>query len=151
MQYTGRTLFTRPASGDADPFPGAVNPLGTASWVFDMWTIFPNQVLVMMRNVFFVFRYFPLGPHRTRWDYSFFFRGKCRKFSDLFCREIGVVDVRNLLPEDMKVSREVHENLRSGALTHSPVASDMEACIMDFYRKVLEKAGVPESRLAEYA
>lgn len=134
-----------------EQFPGAMNPIESERWIFDMWTIFPNHVMLVLRDMMYVFRAWPLEVNKVHWEFNWFFRGNIEKFSDVMLREHSHFNVYWALPEDIPVGEWVQESLRSGAAPKALVGNDMEATVRALHEKLLRHLGMTEENLDEYA
>lgn len=143
-----------PKGGEAQldkKFSKATNQLGSERWIFDMYTIFPNHVMLVLRDMMYVFRAWPIDINTVHWEFNWFFNGPTEKFSDKLLREHAHFDAMWALTEDFPVGEWQQENLLSGALPQSWVGADMEATVRAFQEKLLMHLGMTEENLHDYA
>lgn len=107
--------------------------------MFDCYTFFPNLILFVRSEVLSVMRVWPKSVHEAEWEWDWFFNSEMETFGHLFNREHGRIATRDALTEDWPMCEHTHDNLRSGLLGETLVASAMESSVRAHYEKLLAR------------
>ena len=153
MKYgTTSNWVDQDTSVAAEQIADSVNLNGSSRWVFDCYTIFPNLLLFIGKDVLTIMISRPHDTHESAWEIDWFHKDKLRNFGNLFSREQGRLATRNALTEDWPVVEWAHENMRAGVMNTGTIGSDMEATVSAHYLKLLRHLGLSENELEnEYA
>ena len=139
--------------GDASPrIDAAKSKAAFADSVgLEEYTVFPNLMIGSWRGTLTTHRVWPLGPHRTLWEWDWFFPSEPKNFGELLSREYAAVLTRNTVAEDLIILEYASQGMRSGARAGTYIAADMEASCRALHERLLDKLGLTEEDLHDYA
>ena len=120
----------------SDRYPGALNSSNAERWAFDIYTIFPNTVILVQKGHLMIMRSWPRGVGETLWDYDEYFTRPPRTFGEYLARQHGLLEMRNTVTEDMTTVEGVHDSYASGAIREQ-IIGEAEIGVGAFERHVL--------------
>ena len=123
-------------SGHDAKIPTGLNPQGKAHWVFDQFSIFPNQLFIIGDGWYTHHEFWPVAVDQTLWSASYFVPPTDSALLELV-NEFYKVRVRDTVLEDLDCIEGVHASHRSGAIDEM-VLSGQEAQILR-HRTVLSE------------
>ena len=118
--------FTEPRRTEAREYhlQGAMN----------LYFIFPNVILGLMRDCYWMYNVWPLAADRALWEIGVN-TAPPRNAGELFCQEYNKVGLRDTLMEDTVAHEKVQQVLKSGAKTHFHF-QDEELALRNFHHAV---------------
>lgn len=139
--------------GDAPPRVDAATSKAAfaESAGIEEYTVFPNLMIGSWRGTLATMRVWPLGPRRTLWEWDWFFPKKPKNFGEFLSREYAAVLTRNTVAEDWIMVEHASEGMQSGVRDGTYVAADMEASCRALHERLLDKLGLTEADLNDYA
>ena len=121
----------------AEKYPGALNLLNRPDWIFDDYAVFPNTVIFPQRDHVWIQRVWPLGPHKTAWEWDWYFIGEPENFGELFSWEQACLTLRNITTEDVTTVEGMQKSYRSGAVD-GMILSGLEIAVRGFENRITE-------------
>jgi len=118
----------------ANVLPRGVNPEKSRKWGFDINTIFPNFILDLAHGSYWIQNYWPIAVDRTLWEVKLYMDPATNP-GEKIGQEFNKVLMRDAFREDLSRLEDIQANMRSGALTHTPL-SDQEIVVRHAYRVV---------------
>jgi len=106
---------------------GGFNPAGAELWGADQITIFPNFLLNVSPNGWWLHRFWPVTPDQTDWEAIYFFR-RPASLRERLALEYFIAFNRDTLLEDMVATRAQQSAMRSGAVTTINFGEQEAAC-----------------------
>ena len=118
--------FIEPRRTDAQKYHlrGAMN----------LYFIFPNVIMGLMRDCYWMYNVWPLAVDRTVWEIGVN-TVPPRNAGELFCQEYNKVGLRDTLMEDTATHEKVQQVLKSGAKEHFHF-QDEELALRNFHHAV---------------
>ena len=106
LEYLNGFAFTEPRRTDAKKYPlkGAMN----------LYFIFPNAIMGLMRDSYWMYNVWPLAVDRTIWEIGMN-TVPPRNAGELFSQEYNKIGLRDTLMEDTATHEKVQQVLKSGA------------------------------------
>jgi phenylpropionate dioxygenase-like ring-hydroxylating dioxygenase large terminal subunit len=106
---------------------GGFNPADADLWGADQITIFPNFLLNVSPNGWWLHRFWPVTPDQTDWEAIYYFR-RPESARGRFALEYFIAFNRDTLMEDMTAVRAQQSAMRSGAVTTIHFGEQETAC-----------------------
>ncbi len=101
---------------------------------FDLYHIFPNFYVGLLRGTYFTYNVWPLARDRTVWEVTGYYP-PAQTAGQLFSQIVGSVGLRDTLREDAFTHEQIGRVIGSGAKSHFHL-QDEETVIRHFLREV---------------
>ena len=101
---------------------------------FDLYHVFPNMFLGLLRGTYFTYNIWPLAMDRSIWEIRVFYP-PARNAGQLFSQEYGKAGIRDTLREDAFTHEKIQSVIASGAKKHFHL-QDEELVVRHFLRVV---------------
>lgn len=130
--FTNATFLTASAPGQEGGAIGfgeraGFNPAKAELWGADQITVFPNFLLNVSPNGWWIHRFWPLAPDRTAWEVTYAFRA-ASSAREKFALEYFLSFNRDTLMEDMAAIRLQQEAMASGEIEFIQFGEQEMAC-----------------------
>ena len=146
VEYGATSPFTdKDASSGGIPlranhYPGAINRLDDPLWIFDDYLLFPNVVMMAQTDHIWLQRVWPISPHRTAWEFEWYFIDWPKNFGEWFAWEQAYCHFRDVTTQDMVNVEGMQKAYRAGSIS-TMVVSDIEGGVRCFQDKVTQIVG----------
>jgi phenylpropionate dioxygenase-like ring-hydroxylating dioxygenase large terminal subunit len=101
---------------------------------FDLYHVFPNFYIGLLRGTYFTYNIWPLAPNETRWEVTGYYPPP-RNAGQLFSQAVGRVGLRDTLREDAFTHEKIGSVIGSGAKSHFHL-QDEETAIRHFLDQI---------------
>ncbi len=101
---------------------------------FDLYHVFPNMFLGLLRGTYFTYNIWPLAVDRSMWEIRVFYPPAANA-GQLFSQEFGKAGIRDTLREDAFTHEKIQSVLKSGAKRQFHL-QDEELVVRHFLRVV---------------
>lgn len=145
-EYGASSPFTdKDASSGGIPlrahhYPGAINRRDDPLWIFDDYQIFPNVVMMAQTDHMWLQRVWPISPHRTAWEFEWYFIDRPKDFGEWFAWEQAYCHFRDVTTQDMVNVEGMQKAYRAGSID-TMIVSDIEGGVRSFQDKVTQIVG----------
>lgn len=103
---------------------------------FDLYHIFPNLFIGLLRGSYFTYNIWPLSVDRSTWEVRLYYP-EAGNAGELFALEYGKCGLRDTLREDAYTHEKIQSVIASGAKEFFHL-QDEELAVRNFYRAVSE-------------
>jgi phenylpropionate dioxygenase-like ring-hydroxylating dioxygenase large terminal subunit len=107
---------------------------------FDLYHIFPNFYVGLLRGTYFTYNVWPLARDKTVWEVTGYYQ-PAENAGQLFSQTVGSVGLRDTLREDAFTHEQIGRVIGSGAKNHFHL-QDEETAIRNFLGQVEARVGV---------
>ena len=101
---------------------------------FDLYHIFPNFYVGLLRGTYFTYNVWPLARDRTVWEVTVYYP-PATNAGQLFSQTVGGIGLRDTLREDAFTHEQIGRVIGSGAKTHFHL-QDEETAIRNFLKAI---------------
>lgn len=123
------------ADGTHGKRPTGLNRKQKPNWIFDEFLIFPNFHLFLGDGWVLCHDFWPVTVDRTDWTVRYYLP-KTDNPAMKIAQEYSKVTMRDTIREDLSTIESTHAALRSGALSHMIVSSQLEGLITHHHKVV---------------
>jgi phenylpropionate dioxygenase-like ring-hydroxylating dioxygenase large terminal subunit len=106
---------------------------------FDLYHIFPNFYVGLLRGTYFTYNVWPLARDKTVWEVTGYYQ-PAENAGQLFSQAVGSVGLRDTLREDAFTHEQIGRVIGSGAKDHFHL-QDEETAIRNFLGQVEARVG----------
>ncbi|HJQ15698.1 MAG TPA: aromatic ring-hydroxylating dioxygenase subunit alpha [Allosphingosinicella sp.] len=127
------------------PPPAGCDPFDVDDWVFDIYFIWPNMLLMMARDHYHTYIFWPVDVNTSKVRITMYYP-QPKSAGELFARETFLQHNRYIVSEDFRVSEETQRSLDSG-VGKEMWLHDSEVLLRFFHKVYQDQIGIGIDRM----